>query len=113
MLVNKVRMIGEIDLMEPNGGVAPLEPALVGRLEELAGQAQEREIRITNLEIEQQTRFSELAELTRRLITAEAELERTQNRLAEEIAQREKLLQSASWRVTAPLRRLKGMLRRG
>ena len=106
-------MFGEIGLMEPNGEVTPLKPALVGRLKELAGQAQEREIRISNLEIEQQARFSELAELTRRLITAEAELERTQNRLAEEIAQREKLLRSASWRVTAPLRRLKGMLRRG
>ena len=99
--------------MEPNGGVAPPEPALAGRLEELASQAQEREIRITDLEIEQQTRFAELADLTRRLIATEAELERTQDRLAEEISHREQLLQSASWRVTAPLRRLKGLLRPG
>ena len=98
--------------MELNGGGAPLEPALVGRLEELTGQAQERENRIADLEREQQARFSELAELTRRLIATESELERTQGVLAAELVQRDQMLQSASWRITAPLRQLKDALRK-
>ena len=104
-------MIGKTGLVKLNETDDLSRPALITRLEEMARQVQERDVRIVDLEHEQHARFTELAELIRRLVSVEAELERTQSALAQELVQRDQMKQSVSWRITAPLRKIKDTLR--
>ena len=128
------------DKPQATGAGAPALGALCERLEQLSAEAGAREAKLADLSVdnaglkqEQQARFSELAELTRRIAGAEAELSSTQHALENERnahqATRDALtnetelriraetlateiLHSSAWRLTAPLRWLLGRFRR-